>query len=60
MDLELGAKTSRVRSSLDSKVYANVNQVGIAITDTLSGVTTSRRNTLGASPVPRLDRARRK
>ena len=33
MDLELGATTSRVRSSLDSKVYANENQVVIAIAD---------------------------
>ena len=32
-DLELRAKTSRVRNSLDSEVYANYNQVVIAIRD---------------------------
>jgi len=32
-DFELGATTSRVRISLDSKVYANDNQVVIAIAD---------------------------
>ena len=32
-DLELRAKTSRVRNSLDSEVYAIYNQVVIAIRD---------------------------
>ena len=32
-DLELQAKTSRVRNSLDSEVYAIYNQVVIAIRD---------------------------
>ena len=36
MDLELQAKTLRVRSSLGSKVYANDNQVVIAIRDNVS------------------------